>query len=141
MSENQATSVAAPIVLTKAERIAKLVEQVKKLNVKIYNLENDIVEVKPSKEAALPTVGTEVLFNYGRRTETTEPVQKLGVVVAVKPVTTNEQGKRFPAQVKVMIGNGFDQEFVVIYPAQIIVPEVEEAAPTYVVNATEAVAV
>ena len=108
-----------PVVLTKEERIAKIDKEILRLQTKRYNIDNDIVETKAVKVVALPEVGSDVLFNYGRKTATTEPVQKIGRVVAVKPATTNEAGKKLPAQIKVSVGEGFDQEFVVIYPAQI----------------------
>jgi hypothetical protein len=51
-------------------------------------------------------------------------------VVAIKPAVTLESGKTAPAQIKVQIGEGFDTEFAVIYPAQCKpVPAVE--APAY----------
>ena len=68
---------------------------------------------------ALPEVGTDILFNYGRRTATTEPVQRIGRVVAIKEASIGAGGKKLPAQIKVSVGEGFEQEFVVIYPASI----------------------
>ena len=134
------TAVSTPVVLTKEERIAKLVAQIALLNTKIYNIENDIVVTKAvKKEAPLPEVGTDVLFNYGRRTATTEPVQKTGTVVAIKPacVVTNEAGvtKKQAAMIKLSVGTGFDQEFVVIYPASIVgaAPEEQEEAEQEIV--------
>lgn len=109
----------APVVLTKEERIAKIDKEILRLQTKRYNIENDIVEVKAAKVVELPEVGADVLFNYGRKTATTEPVQKIGRVVAVKSASVNAEGKKLPAQIKVSTGDGFDQEFVVIYPAQI----------------------
>lgn len=109
-----------PVVLTKEERIAKIDKEILRLQTKRYNIENDIVETKAVKVVALPEVGSDVLFNYGRKTATTEPVQKIGRVVAVKPATVNDAGKKLPAQIKVSVGEGFEQEFVVIYPAQIV---------------------
>jgi chorismate mutase len=119
MSEIENTTVATPVVLTKEERLAKIDKEIARLTTKRYNIENDIVEVKAKKEVVLPEVGADVLFNYGRRTATTEPVQKIGRVVAVKPASVNDAGKKLPAQIKVSVGEGFEQEFVVIYPAQI----------------------
>lgn len=118
-SQAQDVAVAKP-VLTKEERVVKLRAEIAKLEKKIYNIENDIVEVKAKKEVVLPEVGAEVLFNYGRRTATTEPVQKVGKVVAIKPAATAENGKTLPAQIKVQFGEGFDAEFATIYPAQIV---------------------
>lgn len=112
---------AAPVVLTKEEKLARLDEQIKKLQEKRYNIENDIVAApKAPKEVVLPAVGDDILFNHGRRTATTEPSQKLGKVVAIKAASVSAEGKKLPAQLKVSIGEGFDQEFVVIYPAQIV---------------------
>ena len=130
------TTVSAPVVLTKEERIAKIVAQIAVLNTKIYNIENDIVvsKAQPKKEVPLPEVGSDVLFNYGRRTATTEPVQKTGTVVAIKPacVVTNEAGvtKKQAAMIKLSVGTGFDQEYVVIYPASIVgaAPEEQDEA-------------
>ena len=130
------TTVSTPVVLTKEERIAKIVAQIALLNVKIYNIENDIVvsKAQPKKEVPLPEVGSDVLFNYGRRTATTEPVQKTGTVVAIKPacVVTNEAGvtKKQAAMIKLSVGTGFDQEYVVIYPASIVgaAPEEQDEA-------------
>lgn len=119
------TAAAAKPVLTKEGRVAKLLAEIAKLEKKIYNIENDIVEVKAKKEVVLPEVGAAVTFSYGRRTATTEPAQKSGVVVAVKPKTERD-GKTLPAQIKVQIGDGFDAEFVVIYPAQIVAAVVAE---------------
>lgn len=117
---NESTAAApAPVVLTKEERIAKIDKEILRLQTKRYNIENDIVEVKAAKVVELPAVGADILFNYGRKTATTEPVQKIGRVVAVKPASVNAEGKKLPAQIKVSTGDGFDQEFVVIYPAQI----------------------
>ena len=115
-----ATETATKPVLTKEERVAKLRAEIAKLEKKIYNIENDIVEVKAKKEVVLPEVGAEVIFNYGRRTATTEPVQKVGKVVAIKPSSVAAHGKTLPAQVKVQFGEGFDIEFATIYPAQIV---------------------
>ena len=115
----QAAAPAPKPELTKEERIAKLRAEIAKLEKKIYNIENDIVEVKAKKEVVLPEVGAAVTFSYGRRTATTEPAQKSGVVVAVKP-KSEKDGKTLPAQIKVHVGEGFDADFVVIYPAQII---------------------
>lgn len=111
-------------VLTKEEKLAQIDKQIAQLQAKRYNVENDIVVVKAKKEVALPEVGAEVLFLYGRKTPTTSPVEKIGRVTAVKPVSEVDDGKggkkKLPAQVKVVIGSGFDEEFVTIYPAQII---------------------
>jgi len=115
-----ATETATKPVLTKEERITKLRAEIAKLEKKIYNVENDIVEVKTKKEVVLPEVGAEVLFNYGRRTATTEPVQKVGKVVAIKPAAAAANGKTLPAQIKVQFGEGFNSEFATIYPAQIV---------------------
>ncbi len=117
MSENQTQAV----VLTKEEKIARIDEQIAKLQQRRYNIENDIVSVaKPKAEVVLPEVGADVLFTYGRRTPTTEPHHRLGRVVAVKPAAVGENGKKLPAQIKVQLGDGFDASFAVIYPAQIV---------------------
>ena len=112
---------AAPVILTKEEKLVRLDAQIAKLQQKRDDIANDVVHVKAVKEVALPEVGSDILFNYGRRTATTEPVQKLGRVIAVKPAGMNAEGsKKLPAQIKISIGEGFEQEFVVIYPAQMV---------------------
>lgn len=118
MSENQ-TAVTPKVELTKEEKISRLKKEIARLETKLFNVENDIVEVKAKKEVALPAVGADVLFNYGRKTATTDPVQKIGRVVAIKPAGVTAEGKKTPAQIKVSVGTDFEQEFVVIYPAQI----------------------
>ena len=129
MSENFDTASAAqahadtqaptPVVLTKEEKLAKITKEIARLQAKYDDILNDRVTVKAKKEIVLPNAGDEVLFTYGRRTATTEPVQKVGVVVAVKPASEKD-GKKLPAQIKVQVGEGFDTEFVTIYPAQIV---------------------
>lgn len=114
------TSTSAKPTLTKEEKISRLEKEILKLQTKLFNVVNDIVEVKAVKVVVLPAVDTDVLFTYGRKTATTDPVQKIGRVVAVKPASVNAEGKKLPAQIKVSVGEGFDQEFVVIYPAQIV---------------------
>ena len=105
---------------TKAERIAAIDAKITKLQEQRYNIENDIVSApKAAKVVVLPAVGDTVTFTYGRRTPTTEPVQRVGVVIAVKP-KTEVDGKSRPAQVKVQSGEGFDAELITIYPAQIV---------------------
>ena len=93
--------VAALAPLTKEQRIAKLREQIAKLETKITSIETG-VEVKVGKVVALPAVGDTVTFLYGRKTATTEQVQRSGTVVAVKP-STEVDGKKLPAQVKVQV--------------------------------------
>lgn len=116
MTETTAT----PIVLTKEEKLAKIDKELARLNQRRYNIENDIVEVKAKKEVVLPAIGTDVLFRTGRTTVGTVPVERIGTVVAIKPATVTEAGKKTPAQIKVSVGQGFEQEFIVIYPAQIV---------------------
>lgn len=120
--ENQTIATpSAPVVLTKEEKLARLDKEIARLTQKRDDIANDRQpQPKAAKVIALPAVGSDVLFSYGRKTATTDPVQKLGRVVAVKPATVNEAGKKLPAQIKVSIGEGFEQEFVVIYPAQIL---------------------
>ena len=118
MTDTNATTSAKP-VLTKEEKISRIEKEIARLTTKLFNVVNDIVEVKTAKQVALPEVGADVLFNYGRKTATTDPVQKIGRVVAVKPAGVTADGKKTPAQIKVSVGEGFDAELVVIYPAQI----------------------
>lgn len=119
MTDQTTTPSTAKPVLTKEEKISRIEKEIARLTTKLYNVVNDIVEVKTAKVVALPEVGADVLFNYGRKTATTDPVQKIGRVVAVKPAGVTADGKKTPAQIKVSVGEGFDAELVVIYPAQI----------------------
>ena len=114
------TETTGKIVLNKEEKLAKIDKEIARLNQRRYNIENDIVEVKAKKEVVLPAIGTDVLFRTGRTTTSTTPVERIGTVVAIKPATVTEAGKKTPAQIKVSVGQGFDQEFIVIYPAQIV---------------------
>lgn len=122
--DNTAVDAAAPVAAkpapTKEEKIASLKAQIAKLEVRLYNVENDIVvPAKVAKVVELPAVGAEVSFMHGRTTATTEPTQKTGVVVAVK-AATEVDGKSKPALVKVQIGEGFDAELVTIYLGQLV---------------------
>jgi len=114
------TEVIVKAAPTKAERIAVIDAKITKLQEQRYNIENDIVSApKAAKVVVLPAVGDSVTFVHGRRTATTEPTQRVGTVVAVKP-KTEADGKALPAQIKVQVGEGFDAEFIVIYPAAIV---------------------
>jgi len=113
---------AAP--LTKEQKIAKIEAQIAKLQQRITDLVNGVVRaVAAKKEVPLPNVGDVIEFTYGRKTATSNPLEKIGTVVAIKPSVLIElEGgatKRSPAQLKVQCGDGFDAEFVVIYPAQV----------------------
>jgi hypothetical protein len=120
------TEAVAKPVLTKAERVAKIKASIARLEVQLFNVENDIVApVAAKKVVPLPEIGATVSFVYGRKTATTEPTTITGTVVAVKP-TTEVDGKKLPAQVKVSYGEGFDAAFATIYPAQIIQAEDEQ---------------
>jgi hypothetical protein len=120
MTETTNTT-SAKTVLTKDEKIAAIVAQIAKLELRKYNLENDIAEpARAKKEVVLPEVGATVSFVYGRKTATTEPKTITGTVVAVKPATVDGE-KKLPAQVKVSYGEGFDAAFAVVYPAQLTV--------------------
>ena len=120
MTDATNTTSAKP-VLTKEEKIAAIVAQIAKLELRKYNLENDIAEpARAKKEVVLPEVGATVSFVYGRKTATTEPKTITGTVVAVKPATVDGE-KKLPAQVKVSYGEGFDAAFAVVYPAQLTV--------------------
>lgn len=118
----EATKPAAKAPLTKEQKITAIQEQIAKLQQRLFNVENDIVEVKPAKVVALPEVGADVLFRYGRTTNTTKPVEKIGRVLAVKPAMPLEGGKTSPAQIKVQVGEGFDAELVTIYAGQLVNP-------------------
>jgi hypothetical protein len=120
MTDTTNTTSAKP-VLTKEEKIAAIVAQIAKLELRKYNLENDIAEpARVKKEVVLPEVGATVSFVYGRKTATTEPKTITGTVVAVKPASVDGE-KKLPAQVKVSYGEGFDAAFAVVYPAQLTV--------------------
>ena len=116
--------------LTKDEKIAYVQKQIDTLTAKLNDIINDVVRVAAKKVVALPAVGDTVLFSRGRRTPTTEPVDTFATVVAIKPAVALESGKTAPAQIKVQIGEGFDAELVVIYPAQCkaLPVEAEDAA-------------
>lgn len=114
------TTAQAKPVLTKEEKLARIQEQITKLQAKYDDILNDRVQVKVKKEIALPAIGETVEFLFGRKTATTNPVRKSGVVIAIKPAVALEGGKTSPAQIKVQTGEGFDAEFNVLYPAQII---------------------
>jgi hypothetical protein len=119
MTDTNTTS--AKPVLTKEEKIAAIVAQIAKLELRKYNLENDIAEpARVKKEVVLPEVGATVSFVYGRKTATTEPKTITGIVVAVKPASVDGE-KKLPAQVKVSYGEGFDAALAVVYPAQLTV--------------------
>jgi len=122
--------VAAPAPLTKEQVLAKIDAQITKLQARRFNVENDIAVPKgTAKVVVLPAIGDEVIFSHGRKTATTAPTLLMGVVVALKQAGPSVDGKRgSPAQVKVQVGDGFDAEFFVIYPAQIEgnAPEQEE---------------
>lgn len=117
----------APIAatpLTKEEQIIKIEDRIAKLQQRIADLINGVVRAPTVKrEVPLPNVGDVVEFTYGRKTATSNPLEKIGTVVAVKPSVLAELDggatRRSPAQIKVQCGEGFDAEFVVIYPAQI----------------------
>lgn len=114
------TTATPRVELTKEEKLARLDKEIARLTQKRDDIFNDRQpQPKAKKEVVLPEVDTDVLFNYGRKTATTDPVQKIGRVVAIKAATTNAEGKKLPAQIKVSVGEGFEQEFLVIYPAQI----------------------
>lgn len=108
-----------PVVLTKEEKLAKITKEIARLTAKYDDILNDRVAVKVSKEVALPNVGDTVIFVTGRKTATTEPTQRIGTVVAVKPKATVGD-KTTPALIKVQYGEGFDIEFANIYPAQVL---------------------
>ena len=119
--ENTTATANTKPVLTKDEKIAKVKADMARLEIKLFNLINDIAEpARVKKEVVLPAVGAVVSFVYGRKTATTEPKTITGTVVAVKPAAEVD-GKKTPAQVKVAYGEGFDASFAVVYPAQLTV--------------------
>ena len=114
-----AAAPAAPAPLTKEQKLAKIDEQIAKLQARREDIVNDVVRVKAVKEVVLPDAGDTVTFMFGRKTATTQPTEKIGTVIGVKTATKMDDGKTSPAQVKVSFGAGFDAEVAVIYPAQI----------------------
>jgi len=130
MTDSINTSAAATasikVVLTKEEKIAKIKQNIAALEIKLFNVENDIAEpARTKKEVVLPEVGATVSFVYGRKTATTASKVITGTVVAVKPATV-EGEKKLPAQVKVAYGEGFAAAFAVVYPAQLTVVNGEQ---------------
>ena len=120
-SAAQAQAPVAKPVLTKDEKITKVKAEIARLELKLFNLINDIAEpARVKKEVVLPEVGATVSFVYGRKTATTEPKIITGTVVAVR-AASEVDGKKTPAQVKVAYGEGFDAGFAVVYPAQLTV--------------------
>lgn len=116
---SEATTTTAKPQLTKEEKLARIQEQITKLQAKYDDVLNDRIQPKVKKVIELPVIGEVVSFLFGRKTATTNPVEKSGTVIAIKPAVALENGKTSPAQIKVQIGDGFDAEFVVLYPAQI----------------------
>jgi len=120
---NQADTTAATnapaVPLTKEQKIARIDEQIKRLQAKREDIVNDVVRVKAVKEVVIPEVGTVVTFLFGRKTANTVPVEKTGTVIAVKQAVKLETGKTAPAQIKVTFGEGFEADVAVIYPAQV----------------------
>ena len=130
------TNASTKVVLTKEEKIAKIKQNIAALEVKLFNVENDIVTApRAKKEAPLPNVGDTVRFNYGRKTATTEPVTITGTVVAIKP-KSEVNGKTLPAQIKVSYGEGFDAAFATIYPAQVLAEPEQAQSVTDLYNGT-----
>lgn len=130
------TNASTKVVLTKEEKIAKIKQNIAALEIKLFNVENDIVTApRAKKEAPLPNVGDTVRFNYGRKTATTEPVTITGTVVAVKP-KSEVNGKTTPAQVKVQYGEGMDAAFAVVYPAQLLAEPEQAQSVTDLYNGT-----
>lgn len=115
--------------LTKEEKLARLSDEIKALQQKYDDVLNDRIKVAVKKEVVLPTVGDTVVFNYGRKTATSDPVELTGTVVAIKPSAALANGKTAPAQIKVQTGEGFDATFAVIYPGQVtsIVPQAQDS--------------
>ena len=119
MSFTTETTVAtATLTAEQNERIAKLREQIAKIEARIQQ----IIEGKPAKaakkERPLPNVGDVVTFLFGRTTPTTSPKEVIGTVIAVKP-SEQVDGKTRPALVRVQFGEGFDAQVATILPAAI----------------------
>lgn len=115
MSEDN-NAVAKP-VLTKDEKLAKILKSIEALQAKYDDVLNDRATAKKAAKAvAIPAVGDRVLATTGRNTASTQAIVREGVVVAVKVPAEGEKGA---VQVRVQIGEGFDAQLVTLYPAQL----------------------
>lgn len=128
MSETQA-AVATKPVLTKEEKIARINEQIAKLQARLDDIINDRVpQAKVKAPAYVPEVGARVLATVGRKTATTNPTVEPGVVIAVK---FPEAGAKGGVQVRVRIKEGtFEEQLVTLYAAQVVPADAPEAAPS-----------
>ena len=117
-TETTVATAAATLTAEQNERIAKLRDQIAKIEARIQQ----IIEGKPAKaakkERPLPNVGDVVTFLFGRTTPTTSPKEVTGTVIAVKP-SEQVDGKTRPALVRVQFGEGFDAQVATILPAAI----------------------
>lgn len=112
--------IGAQAPLTKEQRIAKIDEQIAKLQARRQDIIDGVVRQPAAKvEKPLPGVGATVTFTFGRNKGNRSPIDLTGEVLGVKPAGQTSDGKRTPAQIKVQVGTGFDSNVYVIYPAQI----------------------
>ena len=113
-------------VLTKEEKLAKIQEQIAKLQQRYDDVLNDRVVQRAKKEVAVPAVGAKVLATIGRNTPTTQAKVEEGTVVAVK---FPEPGTKGGVQVRVRIKEGqFEEQLVTLYAAQVEEVRAEEAS-------------
>jgi hypothetical protein len=122
MSEVNATKP----VLSKEEKLAKINEQIAKLQARYDDVLNDRAPVKAAKVVIIPEVGAKVIATIGRATATTQPSLEEGTVVAVKRPADGEKGA---VQLRVRIKEGqFEEQLVTLYVAQVEIVREEEAA-------------
>lgn len=127
MSENQTNTAAAVVKyadMTKEQKLAYLDAQLAKLAQKRDDVANDRVTVRVGKAVYVPEIGDKVFAVVGRNTATSQAKTVPGVVVAVKHPAEGEKGA---TQVRVRIGEGFDEQLVTLYPAN-LTKQVEEVA-------------
>jgi len=102
--------------MTKEQKIAKIDADIVKLNEKRQAIVEGR-EVKASKAPVyIPEVGAAVLATIGRTTATTQAKVVEAIVVAVRQPA---EGDKTPTQVRIRIGEGFDEQLVTVYPAQL----------------------
>lgn len=108
---------AAKPVLTKEEKLAKIQEQIAKLQQRYDDVLNDRVVARAKKETPVPNVGDKVLATIGRNTATTQAKVEVGTVVAIK---FPEEGSKGGVQVRVRLYEGqFEEQLVTLYAAQV----------------------
>ena len=107
-------------------KIAKLEEQVTKINAKIAALKaGKPVVAKVAKVVFVPEVGAKVLATIGRATATSQPRVLEALVLGVKKPAEGEKGSTL---VRAQVGEGFDAQVFTLFLTQVApVPVAEEA--------------